>query len=294
MSKFPRNGASASSVSRRELLQYGAAGLVGVALGPLLQACGVNGDVDLTAPIDQNVRLDVQSAALGYQNMVFSNQAVEIEFGASVVQTFILNGQLQVAGGNVVNGEVFVTFPDGTSARIRVVNGATKVGYGTVILQRVGDRADVVRVNGLLVRTVALFDTIRQENNFTGIAPFSDRSRAVLALSVLANTPVFAQNVDVARGGAVTPLGGVHAAGTESWLCWSCGIAFTGGILTLGILGIGKLIAALGAAGGTVTRFGVTMNLEQLQHLRTLLTLTAAAISRAIYHWYVQHFWQVD
>lgn len=182
-------------LSRRALLRYGAAGLATAALTPLLQACG---DSD-------NLVTNPQTGPAGpelahFRDLRFENEVVALEFGEGLREPFILNGELRFTEAGILEGEVTVEFPDGSSGVSRFTEDTILIDYGGLQVDLVPDTLSEIRVNrcivvepsiDCIVSVQSVKDLFDREYDFTGIGPLSTLSRALLIPIALGSTPAW-------------------------------------------------------------------------------------------------------
>jgi hypothetical protein len=183
-------GAQVAALSRRQLLKD-------------LAWCGGAG---LTFSTITSLAAPDAAIAAPFRNMSFAAEPVPIQFGDSVVQEFSVSGAFTVAPNGVVTGQGEVQLPDGTVALIDVQQNDTEIQYGSITLNLMVNSLDTVGINGQVVPVESWYEAFANENDFTGIAPLSDLSRASLAGSALASTEAFRRNAKVARKLADTPI----------------------------------------------------------------------------------------
>lgn len=172
---------------------------------------------------------------------------------------FVVNGSLSATSQGYRYGNATVTFPDATTASISVVSGMTIATYGntTLELSPSGAGPDQVRVNGVLTTVGTVGNTLVAENNFTGIAPFSDQSRALIGLVAWESTGAVQHHDEAVRfAGAkfaedqackdacVAALGVAMLIGFFGWLALAAACA-AGSVITLGTLTVGCVLLGL-------------------------------------------------
>ncbi|MGH3937963.1 MAG: hypothetical protein ACRDTG_04900, partial [Pseudonocardiaceae bacterium] len=122
---------------------------------------------------------------------VFEDEVVVLSFGEEALESFILNGGLPAAESGV-DEQVTVNFPDGTQGSIRFFDdNQVIVQYGDVQVDLLIDDPSNVQVNGSVIPLTSAIEPFSQENDFTGIGPLSDLSRAFLIPIALGSAPAW-------------------------------------------------------------------------------------------------------
>jgi hypothetical protein len=182
-----------------------------------------------------------------FQDMMFEEEVVKVQFGESVFEEFIIFGHFRVSPRRgVVRGSGDVVFPDGTSAWITIRKDKTEIMYGEITLNLLTNHLDLVSVNGEVVPLVSVINNLFSENTFVGIEPLGDLSRALVALQVLAQTDSFALNVSIAQ-----------AAALSGFWCDAFIAAAMTALLLIGAGALAALAIGCGAAGVTIPVIGL-------------------------------------
>ncbi len=184
--------------TRRSLLKYSTAGLATVALSPWLYAYNSLADARTNTGGAPQIESD---EPLHLPDLRFNNEVVVVQFGEEVREPFMLLGKIRITEEGVFKGRVRVTFPDGTYGTIRFFNdNQVIITYRTVKLDLLSDGLIQVEVNGYVVPLESVAEQFSRENNFTGIGPLSDLSRAFIIPVALGSAPAWTETIGKLRG----------------------------------------------------------------------------------------------